>query len=191
MPKFYAVRAGKVPGVYSSWPECQAQVTGFSKAVFKSFSTEKEAREYAFPPSEEKKDLPEYYTDGSFQNGKCGFACVDVKNQQVYYSCSLPKNSEWNDLSELLGIELALDISEGQIKIMTDSTYCLDVLKNQYKPKANKDLVLKLLDQVQKRNVLIEHVYSHTGNKYNEIADVYADKATSLQPEKVQFDKLQ
>lgn len=30
--KFYAVRAGKVPGVYSTWRECQDNITGFKGA---------------------------------------------------------------------------------------------------------------------------------------------------------------
>ncbi|KAJ7687357.1 ribonuclease H-like domain-containing protein [Mycena rosella] len=34
-PKFYAVKVGHNPGVYSSWPEVQAQTSGFSGAVHK------------------------------------------------------------------------------------------------------------------------------------------------------------
>lgn len=43
MSKFYAVKKGKHPGIYQSWPECQRQVSGFSGAVYKSFSTRAEA----------------------------------------------------------------------------------------------------------------------------------------------------
>lgn len=43
MPKFYAVRVGKTPGIYYSWAECLDQVRGFPKAVFKSFTTLTEA----------------------------------------------------------------------------------------------------------------------------------------------------
>jgi ribonuclease HI len=41
--KYYAVAVGKTPGVYRSWVECQEQIKGVSKAVYKSFSTESEA----------------------------------------------------------------------------------------------------------------------------------------------------
>jgi viroplasmin and RNaseH domain-containing protein len=27
-PKYYAVAVGRIPGVYYTWPECQAQVSG-------------------------------------------------------------------------------------------------------------------------------------------------------------------
>lgn len=32
-PKFYAVRVGKKPGVYTSWDEASDQVTGFGGAI--------------------------------------------------------------------------------------------------------------------------------------------------------------
>jgi len=43
---FYAVKIGRVPGVYSSWPQCKKQIDGFSKAVYKGFATKKEAEDY-------------------------------------------------------------------------------------------------------------------------------------------------
>lgn len=44
--KFYAVRIGKAPGIYHSWPECLDQVRGFPKAVFKSFTTLTDAQAF-------------------------------------------------------------------------------------------------------------------------------------------------
>ena len=35
--KYYGVKKGLVPGVYTSWDECKAQVDGFSGAEYKSF----------------------------------------------------------------------------------------------------------------------------------------------------------
>ncbi|WP_302789300.1 viroplasmin family protein [Anaerostipes caccae] len=35
--KFYVVRKGKNPGIYSTWDECKKQVDGFSGAEYKSF----------------------------------------------------------------------------------------------------------------------------------------------------------
>lgn len=37
--KFYTVRNGRVPGVYTSWDDCKAQTDGFAGAEFKSFGT--------------------------------------------------------------------------------------------------------------------------------------------------------
>ena len=41
--KFYVVWKGVRPGVYSSWDECKAQVSGFEHARYKSFETQEEA----------------------------------------------------------------------------------------------------------------------------------------------------
>ncbi|KAJ2704204.1 hypothetical protein FB645_003438 [Coemansia sp. IMI 203386] len=43
---YYAVRNGRRPGIYRSWAECQAQVSGFPRAKFKKFSTEQDARSF-------------------------------------------------------------------------------------------------------------------------------------------------
>jgi viroplasmin and RNaseH domain-containing protein len=45
--KYYAVRTGRKTGVFMTWAECQKQVTGFSGAEFKSFSTMEEAQAFA------------------------------------------------------------------------------------------------------------------------------------------------
>ncbi|OON85483.1 hypothetical protein BXO88_11815 [Oribacterium sp. C9] len=47
MAFYYAVQRGKNPGVYSNWNDCKAQVTGFSGAVYKKFSTLEEAEAFA------------------------------------------------------------------------------------------------------------------------------------------------
>ena len=46
MAKFYAVRVGKKPGIYMTWPECEAQVKGFPGAKYKSFPTKAEAEAF-------------------------------------------------------------------------------------------------------------------------------------------------
>ncbi len=44
--KFYAVRNGRKPGIYTTWPVCEAQVKGFPLASYKSFSTRGEAEAF-------------------------------------------------------------------------------------------------------------------------------------------------
>jgi viroplasmin and RNaseH domain-containing protein len=50
MKKWYAVRVGKIPGIYRSWSECREQVHKYSGAVFKSFHTEDQAKTYMNTP---------------------------------------------------------------------------------------------------------------------------------------------
>lgn len=43
---FYGVARGRNPGVYNSWPECQAQVSEFPGARYKKFNTPAEAEHF-------------------------------------------------------------------------------------------------------------------------------------------------
>src|SRR5699024_10347610 len=67
--KYYAVRKGRNPGIYTSWDSCLKEVKGFSGAIYKSFKTKAEA--IAFLENSEKKievdrDTVVAYVDGSF-----------------------------------------------------------------------------------------------------------------------------
>ncbi|KAL2143062.1 hypothetical protein VTI28DRAFT_402 [Corynascus sepedonium] len=59
--KYYAVRAGFKPGVYTSWAICQQQITGFKGAQFKSFLDYEDASAFAAgrdPPSANSERKP-------------------------------------------------------------------------------------------------------------------------------------
>ncbi len=43
---WYVVKKGRTPGIYRTWAECQKQVIGFPGAVFKGFYTEADALAY-------------------------------------------------------------------------------------------------------------------------------------------------
>ncbi|ORC84866.1 putative ribonuclease H1 [Trypanosoma theileri] len=44
--KYYAVAVGRTVGIFNTWGECEAQVSGFPHARFKSFSTEEDAQKF-------------------------------------------------------------------------------------------------------------------------------------------------
>lgn len=82
MQKYYAVRRGRKPGIYRTWPDCQKQVSGFENARYKSFTNEAEALEFldgkdSYPTKnktskKETENLADYqvvvYTDGGSRN---------------------------------------------------------------------------------------------------------------------------
>jgi ribonuclease HI len=55
--KYYAVKIGINPGIYTSWEECKEEINGFSGAKYKSFKTEQEAQQYLNSIPEIKKPL--------------------------------------------------------------------------------------------------------------------------------------
>ncbi|MFS8159571.1 MAG: viroplasmin family protein [Candidatus Roizmanbacteria bacterium] len=78
MSKWYVVLSGLQPGIYSTWPDCQAQVKGVSGSIFKSFKSKTEAEAYFKASKAEKPPPKDYdleldiYTDGSRQR-KIGY----------------------------------------------------------------------------------------------------------------------
>ncbi|KAJ7103171.1 ribonuclease H-like domain-containing protein [Mycena belliarum] len=43
-PKYYAVKVGRAPGIYTTWAECEAQVKGSHAARYKKFDSREEAQ---------------------------------------------------------------------------------------------------------------------------------------------------
>ncbi|KAK9761993.1 hypothetical protein K7432_018649 [Basidiobolus ranarum] len=90
--KFYAVHRGRQPGIYHTWPECQAQILGYTGAIYKKFDSQAEAEDFVkngwrakglkpkikeqikappVPVEEDESDYTIVYTDGSSRgNGK-------------------------------------------------------------------------------------------------------------------------
>ena len=46
MGKYYAVKNGRIPGIFKTWEECKTQVDHFHGAVYKSFQTMEEAQAF-------------------------------------------------------------------------------------------------------------------------------------------------
>lgn len=87
--KYYAVRKGKITGVFEKWEDCRKSVTGYPGAEYKSFPTLQEAQRFAggeshlTPGSESKLPSPGSllaYVDGSYEDSikKYAFGCVFI-----------------------------------------------------------------------------------------------------------------
>lgn len=86
--KVYAVRKGNKTGLFYSWNECEAAVSGYSGAEYKGFTSEDEAKDYLsdrkgpenFDLKEPVEDKLIAYVDGSFDEalGKYAFGCIII-----------------------------------------------------------------------------------------------------------------
>ena len=104
MQKYYAVRKGKKPGIYLTWPECKKQVDGFANARYKSFTSRAEAEKFLTGTDSynNKKSSPKkvtkasniddfdvvIYTDGGSRNHgnvKGGHVRTDDKAAWAYH----------------------------------------------------------------------------------------------------------
>lgn len=44
--RYYGVKIGRKPGIYTNWDECKEQIDGFSGALYMGFSTLKAAEDF-------------------------------------------------------------------------------------------------------------------------------------------------
>jgi viroplasmin and RNaseH domain-containing protein len=58
--KWYVVYKGRKPGAYSDWNMCQAQVSGFSHASYKSFKSKEDAMKAYNGSEKHEEDAPVY-----------------------------------------------------------------------------------------------------------------------------------
>lgn len=102
--KYYGVKAGRMTGVYKTWAECQRQVIGYKGALFKSFPTEAEAKDYVegisstsnnseqniFPAANIGEKHYDIYVDGSYDNTqkKYSWGFAVYKGSDVIHTAS-------------------------------------------------------------------------------------------------------
>jgi viroplasmin and RNaseH domain-containing protein len=99
MSKFYAVKIGRIPGIYNSWVECEKNVKGFSGAIYKSFTKREDAESFLtinIPTQNPQiiqnttKNNIEVFTDGSHskheKNGYLGFGafCSYMEKEYIF-----------------------------------------------------------------------------------------------------------
>lgn len=66
----YAVRRGKVPGVYNSWEQCSLQVSGYGGAIYKKFKTVQEAEDFISKSYNENSSVTSSHLTDKFDHHK-------------------------------------------------------------------------------------------------------------------------
>ena len=109
--KFYAVKAGRNPGIYLSWDECQKQTKGFSGAIFKSFKERCDAENFIKGTVinesiiiESDKNMLQIFVDGSFRNNKYSWAFVVYENgKEIYNDYGIGTSESANSMQNVAG----------------------------------------------------------------------------------------
>lgn len=195
--KVYAVRKGKTTGLFYSWSECEAAVTGYPGAEYKGFLTEDEAKEYlGYKTSKEdkKEELRLIaYVDGSFDAaiGKYAFGCVILTPDG-----DIIKESGNGDNPESLAIR---NVAGEMLGAMTAVRWAIkngyDNLELRYDYegiekwatgvwKAKNTLTQKYAEYMQRQQnhikISFRKVKAHSGDYYNEEADKLAKEALKM-----------
>lgn len=67
--KYYAVKVGRIPGIYQTWDEAKEQINGYSGAVYKGFTTSHDAEQFILESNEQASDnKKENVTSGDLNN---------------------------------------------------------------------------------------------------------------------------
>lgn len=121
--KFYAVKIGKIPGIYSTWVETEKQVKGFPGAVYKSFSTMGEATEYI--SCEKISKIKNVSDETSVINKKIEQEIKNLQNNEVIAFVDGSHSLDANGKEKYsFGVLLLTNESEDSLyKAFVDNTY--------------------------------------------------------------------
>lgn len=202
--KYYAVRKGRVPGIYRTWSECQKQVTGYPGAVFKGFVTEEEAQSFLHPGQSAKAKetyishtaYPYAYVDGSYFQGIYGFGgflkLSDEEEVVLQGSGDHPDLAKMHNVAgELLGCIKAVKEAEkrkiAELSVFYDYQGIESWVTGDWA--AKQAGTQKYRDFMNGTSVKLHFikVKGHTGVEGNERADSLAKEAVS---KKISFNQL-
>ena len=202
--KYYAVKTGHKTGVFDTWEECQENISGYSGAVYKSFSTEMEAHNFIngrlLSQSSVKfvEELPAEneifaYVDGSFdvKSNKYGYGVVLIFHDGNIEKLNGAGENEVavsmrNVAGELKGaiiaMQYAVNNKYGRLTVYHDYEGIGKWARKEWK--ANLDATkayMEFCDKVRARiDLKFVKVDAHSGVVYNELADELAKSALGL-----------
>jgi len=192
---YYAVRQGRIPGIYSTWEECKQQVDGYSGAEYKGFAEKNDAFEYmGINVSENKSDCGGViaYTDGSYSesDGRYAYGVVFlIADQKSIFSKAFennPLSQMRNVAGEIAGAEFAMNycVTHGipALEIRYDYEGIEKWCTGEWKTKREGTKAYKnYYDNIKnKLKVTFVKVKGHSGDKYNDEADQLAKDALGI-----------
>ena len=189
--KVYAVKTGKVTGVFYTWEECKASVEGYPGAEYKGFSCPEEAKAYLGKAVQISADeeLPEQgellaYVDGSYDDSlkKYAFGCVFLlADGRVFTQYGNGDNEQSlqhrNVTGEMLGamyaVKFAMFNGFRKMELRYDYQGIEKWVTGEWRSKT--ELTGKYADAMREWGKSIEikftKVAAHANVKYNELAD--------------------
>lgn len=134
----------------------------------------------------------EVYIDGSSKGnpgaGGAGIVIKKAASQELLSAHGIPLGHVTNNQAEFLALKHALteiknrDLSEQSMKILTDSQLVVGIFSQNWKARANLELVIEIRCLVKEfPQLTFAYVRGHNGNPGNELADSLAQKAAETQ----------
>lgn len=194
--KYYAVRVGRVPGIYESWPECESQVHGYPGAQFKSFESRDSAQSYIDNDTTNLKSNPDdciAYVDGSYDIKNKRYSCgvVLLKSDEIIeeyneVGSDIEASSMRNVAGEILGsqraVEMAIALGFKRVVIYHDYSGIAGWGNGEWKTNNQWTTQYKEFIRNSRKKIEIKFVKvkGHSSNKYNDMADQLAKDALGI-----------
>ena len=192
--KYYAVKKGRNPGIYTSWDSCLEEVKGYSGAIYKSFKSLEDANTF-MDDSKKELELTENsviaYVDGSYNQklkvyGSGVVYITEGKEKELMRSYDDSYHTHRNVAGEVKASELAISEAikdkKDQIVIYHDYQGIASWAKGDWK--TNNDLTKSyknFIDQAKKKiKIDFVKVKGHSNDKYNDKADQLAKEAAGI-----------
>lgn len=194
--KYYAVKKGKVTGVFDNWEECKASVDGYPGAEYKGFPTLMEAQSFAGIQESSAKDPDEElpkpgtllaYVDGSYEDSvkKYAFGCVFIlPDGRIFTEYGNGDNEQSlqhrNVTGEMLGamyaVKFAMLNGFSEIEICYDYQGIEKWVTGEWRSKTEltRKYATAMRDWGKNISICFTKVAAHTNVKYNELADKMA-----------------
>lgn len=205
--KYYAVKNGRVPGIYKSWSECERQTKGFKGALFKSFKTLEEAEKYmngakfeevahigkSSPEvTEERANVPYAFVDGSYNAvtkvyGFGGFLVHNGEKDIVAGHGNDPELAEMRNVAGEIGgateaVKMAIDKGLKSLVIYYDYLGIKAWADGEWKAnkKGTKAYAQFMKEAREHIDIRFKKVKGHSGIEGNEEADRIAKKESGI-----------
>ena len=196
--KFYAVKVGKKPGIYETWAECQSQISGFSGAIYRGFSTQEEAMVFLKnTETEVKSKCPEMtpaiaYVDGSYDHSQKRFSYGmvlmhdGVERYFAYPYADKELVTMRNVAGEIKGSEAAMRFAKEngykKLAIHYDYEGIQKWCTGEWAAKKEGTQAYQRIYEEMKQYVQIKFVKvkGHSNDKYNDYADMLAKSALGI-----------
>lgn len=206
LKKYYAVKKGITPGIFTRWDECRAVVEGYPGAEFQGFATLAEAQDYlgeTGSPAQGKRaakavELPPYetvpgrllvYVDGSYDDRlpRYAFGCVFLlEGGELRLAMGNGDNPQSlrhrNVTGEMLGAMYAVRTAMRNGYQAVEIRYDYDGIEKWVAGswRSKTELTRKYAESMQEwgRSIRIcfTKVAAHANEPYNELADQTAKR---------------
>lgn len=201
--KYYSVRKGLETGIFTDWDTCRIMVTGYAGAEYKGFGTLAEAEAYmgtstttsSVPTIDSVMAAPTSvtavaYVDGSYINNEFSYGAVIAHNGNLV---KLSEKMTDPDLATMHNVAGEIKGAETAIQYAAEHG-CKDVwiyydyngielwATGEWKAKKTGTQAYKAFcDSMRNQiNIHFVKVKGHSGDKYNDMADLLAKQALGL-----------